>query len=132
MADANAVYNFLRKELMVLERNVHCLQDTVATRKNIIEEIKSFGSNVDILRNDPIFIYYAGHGATSKAKISTPNDKTSLRSQEFEVIVPYDINLAEDCVPESELPTTGIADYEIRRLLNEVAKEKGNNIVRWS
>ena len=132
VADANAVYNFLRNDLGVPATNVRNLRDSEATRENIIEAIQSFVFNVNIEKNDPIFIYYAGHGATSKAKISISNDSTPFRGQEFEVIVPSDINLASDYIPNPRNRVTGIADYEIRRLLNEVAKKKGNNIVRCS
>ena len=130
VADADAMVDFLRRGLQVPDRNVRVLRNERATRKEIINAIASLGSREDIPKNSPILIYYAGHGATSKhTAYALPNTSTPLRSPNFEVLVPSDIDVGSKQVPDSGAQVTGIADYEIRHRLNQVAKQKGNNIV---
>ncbi|KIJ53196.1 hypothetical protein M422DRAFT_25663 [Sphaerobolus stellatus SS14] len=128
VADANAVVEFLCHSLQVPSQNIHILRNEEATRENIIKTITSFSTREDIAKNSPIFIYYAGHGATSKYTALLPNDATHLQGKDFEVLVPSDVDLASRSVHDSGACVTGIADYQIRRLLNQVAKKKGNNI----
>jgi hypothetical protein len=124
-ADARAMANFLREELQVLPQNVNLLLNSQATRAKIVEAINFLGSNNSIKFGDPILIYYAGHGARSNnTTTAQPNHETLQRHPVFEMLAPSDISLASGPRPH----ITGIADYEIRHLLNEVARVKGNNI----
>ena len=89
------------------------LRNEEATQQNIIEGIKAFGAD-DRIKNgtSSIFIFFASHGSTS----------TRINSKEtYEVLCP------QDPLPSSYV--YGIPDYEIRSLVNTIAKAKGNNIV---
>ena len=119
VADANAMSDFLQDKLGVPTSQIRNLRNEEATRQNIIEGIKAFGTDDCIKKGtSSIFIFFAGHGSTS----------TRINSKEtYEVLCPSDINQYQDPLPSSDV--YGIPDYEIRSLINTIAKEKGNNIV---
>ena len=111
--------HFLQYNLGVPTFQIRNLRNQEATRQNIIDGIKVFGTD-DCIKNgtSSIFIFFAGHSSTS----------TRINSKEtYEVLCPSDINLAQDPLPSSYV--YGIPDYEIRSLVNTIAKAKGNNIV---
>jgi hypothetical protein len=131
VADAKAIQEFLRDDLHVPAQNLQVLLDGDATRSNIIDAIAFLGTSTEeqIKPGSPILIYFAGHGATSEKKaFYKPTDQTACGHPKFEVLVPSDISLASESNPSIPV-VTGIADYEIRSMLNDVANAKGNNIV---
>ncbi|KDN46595.1 hypothetical protein RSAG8_04248, partial [Rhizoctonia solani AG-8 WAC10335] len=69
VADADEIANFLtsESELKVPPDQIINLRNESATRQNIIDSIKGLQNNPLINREDPILIYYAGHGGTRKA-----------------------------------------------------------------
>ena len=91
VSDANAMYDFLRVEMHVPERQIVMLRDGEATRDAIIGELQALGRRKDIRRGDPILIYFAGHGtrAASPPGWKSGSDKISL-------LVPH------DCMVEDE------------------------------
>ena len=116
--DADALSHFLQYKLGVPTFQIHDLRNEEATRQNIIDGIKVFGTDDCIKNGTSIFIFFAGHTSTS----------TCINSKEtYEVLCPSDINLAQDPLPSSYV--YGIPDYKIRPLVNTIAKVKGNNIV---
>lgn len=103
-------------------QNIRNLRDLEATRANIISGIQALGSDDRIKKDSPIFIFYAGHGATS----------LHLHSElQYEVLCPSDVTIHSEPTASNlaNEKISGIPDYEVQRLINEVTREKGNNIV---
>lgn len=119
VADANAMIEYLSS--MTSSSRILSLKDKQATRKSIIEAFKTLNRSKEIKKNDPIVIYFAGHGG--EAKIQGQEEMTQM-------ILPYDASPRTQ--NKGELPVIqGIPDFEIRKLLNDIALKKGNNIVRF-
>jgi uncharacterized caspase-like protein len=117
--DANAMIEFLSSKTSA--SRILSLKDKQATRKSIIDAFKTLSRSKEIEKNDPIVIYFAGHGG--EAQIQGQEEMT-------QIILPYDASPREQ--DEDGLPVIfGIPDFEIRRLLNDIAVEKGNNIVSF-
>ena len=119
VADANAIIQYLSSKTSA--SRIISLRDKQATRKSIIEAFKTLNRSKKIEKNDPIVIYFAGHGG--EAQIEGQEEMTQM-------ILPYDASPRTQ--NKDELPVIpGIPDFEIRKLLNDIAVEKGNNIVRF-
>ena len=118
VADADAVIEYLSTKTSA--SRILSLKDKKATRKAIIEAFRTLSRSTEIEKNDPIVIYFAGHGG--EAQIQGQEEMTQM-------ILPYDASPRTQ--NKDELPVTGIPDFEIRKLLNDIASEKGNNIVRF-
>jgi hypothetical protein len=119
VADANAIIEYLSSKTSA--SRIVSLKDKQATRKSIIEAFKTLNSSKEIEKNDPIVIYFAGHGG--EAQIQGQEEMTQM-------IMPYDASTRTQ--NKDELPVIpGIPDFEIRKMLNDIAAEKGNNIVRF-
>ena len=117
VADADAIIDYLSSKTSSW---IISLKDEQATRKSIIEAFKTLNKSKDIEKNDPIVIYFAGHGA--EAQIEGQEEMTQM-------ILPYDASPRTQ--DKDDLPVIlGIPDFEIRKLLNDIVVEKGNNIVR--
>lgn len=130
VADADAVHDLLVQVLEVPLANITNLRNHQATRENIIQALEGFAANDDIKRNDPILIYYAGHGATSKAP-----QEWSNANEIIQLLVPHDFSgrlLREPGVRSISNTTDvyGIPDRTFGALLNKISAAKGNNIVR--
>ncbi|KAG8755819.1 hypothetical protein FRC14_003630 [Serendipita sp. 396] len=119
VADAQEVKRYLTLKLRVPEKNVQTLLDKQATRSNIIDGIRGLANNPLISHNDPILIFYAGHGTEAPS----PNGWYAQRSK-VQSIVPQDYGEIKGgkrvhCIP----------DRSIGILLQELANAKGDNIV---
>jgi hypothetical protein len=122
--DANAVKSFLRNDLRASDNQLLFLVDEAASRDAIISGLeKHLIQNTNILRNDLIIIFFAGHGN----RVLAPKGwKTS--DGKVETICPYD-----EGMPSKEgglIP--GIPDLTFNALLRKLRSAKGNNIVRVS
>ena len=118
VSDANAMIEYLSR--MTSPSRILSLMDKQATRESIIEAFKTLNKSNEIKTNDPIVIYFVGHGG--EAQIQGQEEMTQM-------ILPYDASPRTQ--EKDELPVIrGIPDFEIRKLLNDIAVEKGNNIVR--
>jgi Caspase domain len=120
--DADDVLDYLQNHLGVPSSQITILLDSKATRAAIIDEIKAFSLDDRIKEGDPILIYYAGHGhsaVTPKTK-----DWESWSTDKIELLVPYDYSSVKDDIKH------GILDRTLEALLSDLAKLKGNNIVR--
>ncbi|KAF8725249.1 Caspase domain, partial [Rhizoctonia solani] len=114
--DALAFKSYLTDDLCVPEQQMTVLVDEQATRANIIEALQNIGRpDNGINRDDPIVIYYAGHGG----QVDPPPDKTANRLP-VQCIIPQDTSKESDVVP--------IPDFTIGALVHCIAQEKGNNI----
>ncbi|CUA72784.1 putative ATP-dependent helicase MG140 [Mycoplasma genitalium G37] [Rhizoctonia solani] len=97
------------------ENHIKVLVGAQATRQAIIHQLRSISANPNIIKNAPIFIYYAGHGA--KQQISVPGLGTVVT----ECILPYDAIASRGQIPP-------IPDITISALLGEIARAKGDYI----
>ncbi|SJL15630.1 uncharacterized protein ARMOST_19133 [Armillaria ostoyae] len=87
VADADAVYSFLSETLRVPENRIKNLRNEEATRATIEMEIMNLGGNPAIKEDDPILIYYAGHGAEANAPCGWPSANGKIQ-----MLVPHDFN----------------------------------------
>ena len=117
--DAKDVEGFLKSNLDVPEDRILHLHDAEATREKIINAFEQLSMENKILMDDPILIYYAGHGT-----LLTPpkNWEAGGPRRKIQAICPYDY--AQGKIP-------AIPDRTIGGLLDLICKEKGNNIVRF-
>ncbi|KZV74055.1 hypothetical protein PENSPDRAFT_732472 [Peniophora sp. CONT] len=84
-ADANAMDEYLRLDLDVPTEQIVNLRNEQATRAAIIRSIEAFHTRGNIRTGDPILIYFAGHGCTTKAP-----KEWRVGTQNISMIVPYD------------------------------------------
>ncbi|KAJ2921480.1 hypothetical protein H1R20_g15619, partial [Candolleomyces eurysporus] len=107
--DADAMSNYLRRDLKVPPDQITNLRNKEATRSNIIAAFEGLRDNSRIKHQDPILIYYAGHGgevpSNSKGKTQT--------------LIPVDY-VAERIHP--------IPDRTVAALINGISTRHGNNI----
>ncbi|KAJ2926775.1 hypothetical protein H1R20_g10308, partial [Candolleomyces eurysporus] len=110
VADANAMKKYLETSLKVPESRIVNLRDQDATRSNIISAFEGLRDNDDIKKQDPILIYYAGHGTEVWPKSG---------GKKMQTLIPVDY------VPEKIFP---IPDRTVASLINGIANKRGNNI----
>ncbi|KAF8601175.1 hypothetical protein BDV93DRAFT_585909 [Ceratobasidium sp. AG-I] len=120
--DANNIVAFLTEDLNVPIDHILNLRNESATRCTIIKALQDLRGDSRIEKGDPILIYYAGHGGSTKAS-NEWREKTG--SSQIQVIFPWDYHTLQhnsvervDCIP----------DRTIHLLLNSLAEAKGNNI----
>ncbi|CAE6469513.1 unnamed protein product [Rhizoctonia solani] len=123
VADADEVAELLVSELKVSPDHIINLRDGAATRQTIIDSIKSLESNPQIEKGDPILIYYAGHGGVIKA---TDEWMKGNGAHIVQVIFPFDY--VYDNKDDTSKPIECIPDRTIAGLLNDLSREKGDNI----
>jgi len=120
--DADAIKDFLISELHVPEDRIINLRNEQAIRANIIKEIEGLATNPAIGAEDPILIYYAGHGAEARAPVGW---QTSTEGGLIQMLVPHDFSETGSKTNEGQ----GVFDYLLGSLLERIAKSKSNNIV---
>ncbi|KIM46826.1 hypothetical protein M413DRAFT_23171 [Hebeloma cylindrosporum] len=115
--DANKIFNWLVNDLQVPRNQVCLITDEAASRAGIISALEAFRSDNRINEGDPIFIYYAGHGAG----IPPPDDwECGGPGRKIQILVPQDYS------PESNIH--GIPDHVLGWLIHRIAEKKGDNI----
>ena len=121
--DADAIRDLLQHRLGVPTSRIQNLRNSDCTRRNVIAAIKSLGNNSLIEKDDPILIYFAGHGG----RVSMPGSWVDWASHNLmvEVIGTWDVGITD--LDGSEIP--GIPDRTVSVLLHDLAASKGNNIV---
>ncbi|KAF8875734.1 caspase domain-containing protein [Gymnopilus junonius] len=112
--DALAFRSYLENDLHVPADQIKVLLNEHATRSNIVAALEGMATNPLILTDDPIVIFYAGHG-TELAEGVNPGVK-------IQMLVPYDFSSE----PGEEIAT--ITDRQIERLIGSIAAQKGDNI----
>ena len=126
--DADVVQEYLREHLGVPRSRIMNLRDSQATRTAIIEAIHAFSINPEIKGGDPILIYYAGYGGSTK----TPQGWEVERSDRIELLIPYDYSSRLEDNRDSDNHKHGIPDRTLGPLLEHLARNKGDNIVHQS
>ncbi|KAF8970608.1 caspase domain-containing protein [Flammula alnicola] len=115
VADAESFKQYLEVDLKVPRSQITFLIEKGASRSAILSGFKSLQNDPRIQRGDPIFIFYAGHGGEIK-----PPEGWDTGGRKIQVLVPHDYSTKRNI--------TGITDRELGKLLNGIAKEKGDNI----
>ncbi|KAK0442692.1 caspase domain-containing protein [Desarmillaria tabescens] len=127
--DANAIADLLRKDLKVPTERIKLLTDEYATGSAILEELRAFKDNKQIVKDKTaILIYFAGHGSRVKAPNNWPGWKTD--DGYIELLCPVD---GEKGVPDSAcggelVKGECISDQRISDILRKLSDAKGNNI----
>ncbi|KAG6914881.1 hypothetical protein DXG01_014760 [Tephrocybe rancida] len=120
--DANAVVEFLVSEVGLSEDRIVNLRDEVATRKEILMALRGLARNCAISEQDPILIYYAGHGSEVPLagvwKPSSPNSMTQM-------LIPHDFGFEPS---NDDDHGQGIFDITLSRILSDIASKKSDNI----
>ncbi|CAG8611091.1 1996_t:CDS:2 [Acaulospora colombiana] len=109
--DAVAMRGYLEKE--VPSSRISCLYNEKATRRSIIHELERLIEDATIQPQDPILIFYAGHGG-EKAPPRNWNIEDSL----VQMIIPQDYDGDHNV----------ITDRGMAVLLDKLASVKGDNI----
>jgi hypothetical protein len=105
--------------LSVPEDQITTLLDHQATRGEIIKAFEALCNDTRIAHQDPIVIFYAGHGS----KMQKPEGWVS-RGSHIQVLVPQDVDMNH---PSGEIRP--IPDQIIAILLENILREKGDNMV---
>lgn len=101
---------------------IKILRNEGATRDNILRELAALADNSEIKENDPILIYFAGHGTEAAYPQGWPGKGEWAHN--IQMFCPYDF------VPKynEEKSTQGIQDVILAAYLNHISEAKGNNI----
>jgi hypothetical protein len=122
VADLRAVESYLINRLHVPSTRIQKLENDEAKRTAIIGAIRGLKDSNDIRKDDPILIYYAGHGS----EIEAP---PGWGGGQIQMIMPHDFRVAQG--NEKNLSEVwGLSDRAFGVLIDELADVKGNNIVR--
>jgi hypothetical protein len=138
VADADDVARYLIESRGVAPERIMNLRDEEATRAGILHSIRAIIDSPDVLHNDPILIFWAGHGSRGRSShqrvLSRIADRNGLESspatslddhdQYVEMLIPYDFEPSR-----VDLHAQGIPDYLFGSLLSELSRAKGDNIV---
>jgi hypothetical protein len=138
VADADDVARYLIESRGVAPERIINLRDGEATRAGILHSIRAIIDSPDVLHNDPILIFWAGHGSRGRSShqrvLSRIADRNGLESspatslddydQYVEMLIPYDFEPSR-----VDLHAQGIPDYLFGSLLSELSRAKGDNIV---
>ncbi|KAF8970617.1 caspase domain-containing protein [Flammula alnicola] len=115
VADAESFKQYLEVDLKVPRSQITFLIERGASRSAILSGFKNLQNDSRIQRGDPIFVFYAGYGGELK-----PPQGWDTGGRKIQVLVPHDYST------KRKIP--GITDREVRKLLDEISKEKGDNI----
>ena len=120
VADADAVESFFRDVLAVPSHRIMSLRDESATRADIIKAFHALREDDSLMieRDDPIVVYFAGHGCQWTSR-------QGLQAR-IQAICPQDVQV-QDSPDRTVFP---IPDYLLGSLINQLSSKKGNNIVR--
>ncbi|EDR13903.1 uncharacterized protein LACBIDRAFT_321574 [Laccaria bicolor S238N-H82] len=117
--DAKDVRNYLLQDLKVPDSHIRFLTNKKAKRADILDAFKEIQTDKRIKKNDPILIYFAGHGDETDAPTGWPSGDVN---NQIQMIIPQDY-----CIdPGKEVH--GIPDHTLAALLNGIANQHGDNI----
>ncbi|KAK0502231.1 hypothetical protein EDD18DRAFT_1064889 [Armillaria luteobubalina] len=119
-ADADAVDTFLQETLRVPKIQIKNLRNEEATRLTIETAIKDLGNNPKIKKDDPILIFYAGHGAEARA----PSGWSSA-NERIQMLVPHDFIHSGS---KDSKRGQGVLDTRLSHILADLAARKSDNI----
>ncbi|KIM25682.1 hypothetical protein M408DRAFT_331034 [Serendipita vermifera MAFF 305830] len=118
VGDAKAIKSYLETSLGVPATQIQTLYDSEATRDAIVQALRTLKTDPRIEKGDPILIFYSGHGGTGKTPAGW-----EAGSSEIQILLSHDAG----CEDKGRR-ICGIPDRTMGVLLEQIAKEKGNNI----
>ncbi|KAF8970609.1 hypothetical protein BDZ97DRAFT_1914501 [Flammula alnicola] len=123
VADALAMANYLQTHLKVPPNQIEMLLNERASRDSILNALKRLEEDRRIGYDDPIFIFFAGHGTECRPP---PGWESGGVRSKIQMLVPYDW-----CPEDSTLgkKVLCIPDRTIGAFLEGIANKKGNNIL---
>ncbi|KAF5343713.1 hypothetical protein D9758_016517 [Tetrapyrgos nigripes] len=121
VADADAFQHFLISKLGVPVDRIVNLRNEQATRDAMLNAIRDLASKPQIGSEDPIFIYYAGHGGEADPP---PSWQTGSKNGMIQMLLPHDFAFNGS----KEARKQGIFDIQLSQILTEIAKNKSDNI----
>lgn len=124
VGDAQKIQEYIKSTFKVKDSNITLLLDADATRDNIIRNLKGLASHERIQRDDPVLIFFAGHGIEIKCPKGWEDGLED--DAKIQAILPCDY--LQDT--ENGEKVDVIPDRTISVLLKQIADQKGNNIVR--
>lgn len=127
MADADAFEGYLKTHLNVPAENIRSLRDEHASRKAIISAFLWVRDHPAYKKDEAaVIIYFAGHGAQTDTHPEWADSNWITAAGEIGMLCPSDIGALAD---RERGVVGGITDRTISALLNQIADQKGNNIV---
>ncbi|KAG6913333.1 hypothetical protein DXG01_007621 [Tephrocybe rancida] len=120
--DANTVKRFLTSEVGISKERIVNLRDEQATWRTILEALHKLARESAISMQDPILIYYAGHGAEAPSPV--PGWEASSPNGMIQMLVPHDFTFEGS----KEHRGQGIFDINLSQILEEIARNKSDNI----
>ncbi|KAG6809065.1 hypothetical protein H0H92_001741 [Tricholoma furcatifolium] len=120
VADADAISEFLLRIHVPQDRIVN-LRDEEATRKAILQAISDIAANDLIGTQDPILIYFSGHGSETRPP---RNWATSTSNQMIQMILPCDFSSKGSQHQDGQ----GIFDMNLNQIFEKISKKKSDNI----
>ncbi|KAG6901496.1 hypothetical protein C0995_011174 [Termitomyces sp. Mi166 len=109
--DANAAENYLISEDRIVN-----LRDEEATGEAILKALRDLAHNSAIHAQDPILIYYAGHGSEAPSPVSGARGR---------MLLPHDFGYPRSNAESGQ----GILDVTLSQILADIATSKSDNIV---
>ncbi|KAL0566991.1 hypothetical protein V5O48_015003 [Marasmius crinis-equi] len=107
-------FELLLKEVYgVPETRIEKLINEEATREKVLDALEGLVNHPAIGTNDPIVIYYAGHGS-----------EVDMSGGKMQMLLPQDFAQAGSPILQGQ----GITDRRLRHLLTAIAKSKSDNI----
>lgn len=125
VADADDMVDYLTNTLGVSPSRIINLRNEQASRREIKKSIAALASDDRIQPGNPILIFFAGHGAQVKAPHWAAGSLAPDQAR-IEMILPVDFKRETNVVEDWQ----GISDITLAALLSDLAKAKGDNIVR--
>lgn len=114
---------YLRESMRIPSHHIRTLRNEEATRHEILASLSGLATSADIKHDDPILIFFAGHGTEAAPPDGWPAGG-GLKPR-IQMLCPYDF------VPRTtdNENSQGIPDFTLAVLLDKIARSKGNNIV---
>jgi hypothetical protein len=125
VADAEAMKEYLVNNLGASSTRIQTLFNDQATRENIKRHIQQLAHMDEIRKGDPILIFFAGHGSLTKPPSGWDDSR-----QEISIILPHDFNPGSSS--DSDRLEQGLPQFVLDTLFVNLARAKGNNIVRFT
>ncbi|PVF95452.1 hypothetical protein CPB86DRAFT_764005 [Serendipita vermifera] len=111
VADAKAMEGYVRQRFPLAD--IRCLHNEQATRDSIVKAIEDLIASDEVQLDDPILIFYAGHGSRA-----IPPTRWGISDERIEILLPQDFHKKRI-----------ITDRGLATLLDKLASVKGDNIV---
>ncbi|KAG6808941.1 hypothetical protein H0H92_002294 [Tricholoma furcatifolium] len=120
VADADAISQFLLR-IHVPQNRIVNFRDEEATRKAILQALRDIATNDAIGAQDPILIYFSGHGSETHP----PNTwTTSTSNRMIQMILPCDFIKEGSQHKDGQ----GIFDMNLNQIFAKISKQKSDNI----